>query len=365
MPLSKEELVRYSRQLIIPGLGPEGQEKIKAAKVAVVGAGGLGSLVLGYLAGAGVGEIGIFDFGAVELSNLHRQLIYSTGDLGRNKTELAKNFLLELNPGVKVNVREGLLTAANAAEALAGYDFIADCTDNFAARAAVNKACFGLKKAYVHGAVYQLEGQLAVFSPHDGPCLGCLVPEALRLQEAACSEEGVLGPTAGAVASMQALEILKLILGMETLKGRFAMLDFKLMNFVVADLKKRADCPVCGTGAGDAAAFIDSVSAEFITPEELKARLDSGAQPLILDLRHDWEHELCHIAGDTLLDPEKLSELAAGLDTGKEIILYCKNQGKSTAAFRRLKDLDFTNVRVLKGGMDAWADKIDKGTIRY
>lgn len=165
MTLSKEELERYSRQLLIPGLGPEGQEKIKAAKVAVAGAGGLGSLVSGYLAGAGVGELGLFDFGPVELSNLHRQLIYRTGDIGTAKTELAGKFLLALNPGVKINVREGLLTAANAAEALAGYDFIADCTDNFTARAAVNKACFDLKKTYVHGAVYQLEGQLTVFPP--------------------------------------------------------------------------------------------------------------------------------------------------------------------------------------------------------
>jgi len=248
MTLSKEELERYSRQLLIPGLGQEGQEKIKAAKVAVVGAGGLGSLVSAYLAGAGVGELGIFDFGPVELSNLHRQLIYRTGDIGTAKTELARKFLLELNPGVKINIREGLLTAANAAEALAGYDFIADCTDNFTARAAVNKACFDLKKTYAHGAVYQLEGQLTVFSPHDGPCLGCLSPAALRPQGDSCVKHGVLGPAAGAVASMQALEILKLILGMETLKGRFAMLDFRLSSFVVAELKKRADCPVCGSG---------------------------------------------------------------------------------------------------------------------
>jgi len=365
MPLSKEELVRYSRQLVIPEVGPDGQEKLKAAKVAVVGAGGLGSLVLGYLAGAGIGEIGVFDFGAVELSNLHRQLIYRTGDTGKSKTELAKKYLQELNPGVKINASECLLIEENAAEALAGYDFIADCTDNFKTRAVINKACFDLKKTYAHGAVYQFEGQLAVFSPHDGPCLGCLCPDALGINETACAEDGVMGPAAGAVASMQALEILKLILGLETMKGRFAMLDFRLMSFTVADLEKRDDCPVCGSKKRGEAFFLDAVAVNFITPEELKVKVEAGTPPLIIDLRHNWEHDLCHIPGDTLLDPELLVEFSTGLDIRKEIVLYCKNQGKSTAAFRKLKELEFTNVFVLKGGMDAWAEKIEKGTIRY
>lgn len=365
MPLSKEELIRYSRQLVVPGIGPEGQQKLKAAKVAVVGAGGLGSLVLGYLAGAGVGEIGVFDFGPVELSNLHRQLIYGTGDLGRLKTELVEQRLREINPYVKVNAKEGLLTGENIEAALAGYDYIADCTDNFLTRAAINRACLRLKKTYVHGAVYQFEGQLAVFEPHSGPCLGCLVPGAELLENQACSEAGVMGPAAGAVASMQALEVLKLILGFETLKGKFAMLDFQFADFNVVELKKNPDCPVCGAKAGADAKFVEAISVDLITPEALKAKLASGKPPRLLDLRYAWEHDLCHIAGDTWIDFDELLKSGAGLKAGKEIVLYCKAQSKSIAAFRALRDRGFKKISVLKGGLDSWAEKVEKGMLRY
>ena len=365
MTLTKEEFIRYSRQLVIPGVGPEGQQKLKAAKIAVIGAGGLGSLVLAYLAGAGVGEIGLFDFGPVELSNLHRQLIYGTGDVGKLKTELAKQRLLEINPEVKVNASEGLLTGENISAALASYDYIADCTDNFLTRAAINKACLNLKKTYVHGAVYQFEGQLAVFEPHSGPCLGCLAPGAELQENQACAEAGVMGPAAGAVASMQALEVLKLILGFETLKGKFAMLDFQLADFNVVELKKRRDCPACGARAGADSKFIEALSVDLITPEALKARLDSGAPPRLLDLRYPWEHDLCHIQGDALVDFEKLMKDAAGLHSSEDIVLYCKGQSKSTAAFRSLRGRGFKKVSVLEGGLDAWAEKVDKGMLRY
>lgn len=365
MHLSKEELIRYSRQLVIPGVGPDGQQRIKAAKVAVIGAGGLGALVLGYLAGAGVGEISVFDFGPVELSNLHRQLIYGTGDIGKLKTELAKQRLLEINPEVKVNANEGMLTPENINAALAGYDYIADCTDNFITRAAINKACLDLRKTYVHGAVYQLEGQLAVFDPSGGPCLCCLVPDVERQENQACSESGVMGPAAGAVASMQALEVLKLILGFETLKGRFAMLDFQLANFNVIELKKREDCPVCGTKARQDEKFMHTIAVEFITPEALKAQLESTGLPRLLDLRYAWEHDLAHIEGDTWVDFDELVKSGAGFQPEDYLALYCKGQSKSTAAYRALKAKGFTNVCVLKGGIDAWAEKIEKGMTRY
>lgn len=364
MTLTKEELIRYSRQLVIPGVGPEGQQKLKTAKVAVVGAGGLGTLVLGYLAGAGIGEIGVFDFGPVELSNLHRQLIYGTGDIGGLKTELVKQRLREINPEVRVTANEGLLTAENIAAALADYDYIADCTDNFLTRAAINKACLELKKTYVHGAVYQFEGQLAVFEPHSGPCLGCLVPGVELQENQACAEAGVMGPAAGAIASMQALEILKLVLGFETLKGKFAMLDFQLSDFNVVELKKRPDCPACGP-AGSDNKFIASLAVDLITPEELKARLASAPAPRLLDLRYAWEHDLCHIQGDAWVDFEELMKDAAGLRPSEEIVLYCKGQSKSTAAFRALRDRGFKKVSVLKGGLDAWAEKVEKGMLRY
>lgn len=365
MNLKKEELIRYSRQLVIPGVGPEGQQKLKAAKVAVVGAGGLGSLVLGYLAGAGVGEIGVFDFGPVELSNLHRQLIYGTGDIGKLKTELAKQRLFDINPEIKVNANEGILTGENMGAALAGYDYIADCTDNFLTRAAINKACLKLKKTYVHGAVYQFEGQLAVFEPHNGPCLGCLVPGAELQENQACAEAGVMGPAAGAIASMQALEVLKLILGFETLKGKFAMLDFQLADFNVVELKKREDCPVCGTKAGADNKFIEALSIDLITPEELKARLASAKPPRLLDLRYPWEHDLCHIPGDTWIDIDELLKTGAGLKAVEDIVLYCKGQSKSAAAFRALRAKGFKKVSVLKGGLDSWAEKIDPKMTRY
>lgn len=365
MTLSKEELIRYSRQLVIPELGTAGQEKLKAAKVAVIGAGGLGTLVLGYLAGAGVGEIGVFDFGPLELSNLHRQLIYRTAEIGRLKTELAGPRLLEINPDVKVNAHEGMLTAENIRAALERYDFIADCTDNFLTRAAINRACFELGKTYAYGAVYQFEGQLTVFDPRGGACLGCLVPDAEAMENQACAEAGVMGPAAGAVASMQALEVLKLILGLETLKGRFAMLDFRLANFTVIDLKKREDCPVCGARARLARKFAGSVSVNLITPEELKARLDSGAAPRVLDLRYEWERGLCHIRGDAWADFDELVKNGAGFRPDEELVLYCKGQSKSTAAFRALRDKGFKRVFVLKGGIDAWAGKIEKGMTKY
>lgn len=365
MPLSKEELVRYSRQLVVPEVGTAGQEKLKAAKIAVVGAGGLGSLVLGCLAGAGVGELGVFDFGPVELSNLHRQFIYGTSDIGKPKTELAKRRLLEINPQIKVNANEGILNGENIEAALAGYDYIADCTDNFLTRAAINKACLALKKTYVHGAVFQFEGQLAVFDPAYGPCLECLCPGAGRLENQSCAEAGVMGPTAGAVASMQAMEVLKLILGLETLKGKFAMIDFRKMGITAAELQKSADCPVCGGKAEADRRFIEAVTPAYITPERLKERLGDASPPRVLDLRYSWEHDLAHIPGDEPADMEVLLKAPVGLRPEEEIVLYCKGQSKATAAWKALSARGFAKVFVLKGGIDAWAEKIDKAMTRY
>lgn len=365
MTLSKEELIRYSRQLVVPGVGLAGQERIRAAKIAVVGAGGLGSVVLAYLAGAGVGELGIFDSGPVELSNLHRQFIYGTAEVGGLKTELAARRAAEINPGVKVTAREGLLTAENMRAALAGYDYIADCTDNFATRAAINRACLALGKTYVHAAVQQLEGQLAVFTPGRGACLGCLVPDAENAQAQACAEAGVLGPAAGAVASMQAMELLKLVLGFETLTDKFAILDLRGGGLTTIELKRQPDCPVCGAKAAADRKFIEAVTPDFIAPEELKARLAGPRAPRVLDLRYDWEHALCHIPGDEWADQEAVLRGETGAGPEEELVLYCKGRSKSTAAWRALKDKGFKNVFVLDGGIDAWAEKVDRKMTRY
>ncbi|KAF0126868.1 MAG: adenylyltransferase and sulfurtransferase [Elusimicrobia bacterium] len=365
MTLSKEELIRYSRQLVIPGVGPEGQERLKAARVAVVGAGGLGNIVMAYLAGAGVGEIGVFDFGPVELSNLHRQFVYGTDDVGKLKTGLAARKLAEINPGIRVNTREGLLTSGNMSGALAGYDYIADCTDNFTARAAINRACLELGKTYVHAAVYQFEGQLTVFSPGRGACLACLCPRTEDAEAQVCAEAGVMGPAAGAVASMQALEVLKLILGFETLRDRFVMLDFRLGGFTVAELKRREDCPVCGARASADRAFLKSVEPDYITPEALRDKLSGPRPPRLLDLRYEWEHDLVHIAGDEWVDHEELLRTGAGLGQQEEIVLYCKGRSKAVAAWRALKAGGFTDVSVLEGGLDAWSGRIDRTLTRY
>lgn len=363
--LSREELIRYSRQLVIPGVGPEGQEKLKAARVAVIGAGGLGNIVTAYLAGAGVGELGVFDFGPVELSNLHRQFIYGTGDVGGLKTELAARRLAEINPGVKVNAREGMLTPENMKSSISGYDLVADCTDNFTARAAINRACLELGKTYAHAAVYQLEGQLAVFSPGRGACLGCLSPDLEEAEPQACAEAGVLGPAAGAVASMQALEVLKLILGFETLKDRFVMLDLRLGGFHTAVLERRPDCPVCGPKAEADRKFIAAVTPDYISPEELKRAMDSPSPPRLVDLRYGWEHDLARIPGDEWADHEELLKNGAGLRAEEDIVLYCKGQSKSAAVWKALKSRGFERVRVLKGGLDAWAERIDRTLTRY
>lgn len=363
MELGKEELLRYSRQLVLPEVGSAGQQKLKAAKVAVVGAGGLGTPVLGYLAAAGVGELGVFDYGGVEVSNLQRQLLYNSSDVGRRKTELARRRLLELNPNIKVKAAEGELKPANMASALRPYQYVADCTDNFTARAAINRACLELDRVCVYGAVSQFEGQLAVFEPRRGPCLECACPGLALAESQTCAEAGIMGPVAGAVASMQALEILKLILGMDTLKGRFALLDFRHMQMSVAEMKKDPACPVCGTGPERR--FLESVEPAYITPAELKARLAAPQPPRLVDLRYDWERGLVRIPGDEWLDLDALLKDGAGLNTSDEIVLYCKGQSKSTAAFRRLRALGFGRVKVLRGGMDAWTAEVDKTLPRY
>jgi adenylyltransferase/sulfurtransferase len=365
MTLTKEELIRYSRQLVIPDVGPAGQARLKAARFAVVGAGGLGSIVLGYLAGAGAGEIGIFDFGPVELSNLHRQFLYGNSDVGAPKTQAAARRLAEINPGVKVTAHEGMLTAENMKAALSGYDYIADCTDNFKTRAAINRACLALGRSYVHAAVQQLEGQLAVFSPGSGACLGCIAPGAEQAEAQACAEAGILGPAAGATASMQALELLKQALGMETLRDKFLTMDFRTGAFFTTEMRRVPDCPVCGGKAAADRKFVSAVTPDYITPEALRARLAGGAPLRLLDLRYAWEHDLVHIPGDEWADHEAVLAGKAALEPREEIVLYCKGQSKSTAAWRALKAKGFGKVYVLEGGLDAWAEKIDRNMTRY
>lgn len=354
MTLSKDELIRYSRQLALPEVGRAGQERLRAAKVAVIGAGGLGSPLLEYLAGAGVGELGIFDCGPVELSNLHRQPLYTTADIGAPKSETARRRLLEINPDIKVNAAEGWLDSAQMPAALAPYDYVADCTDNFRTRAAINRACLELDKPFVHAAVYQLEGQLAVFNPRRGPCLECLWPGLSSAPDQSCTEAGVLGPVAGAMACLQATELLKLILGIKTLENRFIMLDLRGWTVTSVEMKKLDNCPVCGPHAAREKAFIAAVEPECVTPQELKSAMVSGTPPKLIDLRHEWERGICCIDGDEWADFNAVMENGGGLPRPARLVLYCKEQSKSTAAYKRLRELGFSDVKVLRGGMDAW-----------
>ncbi|GAB4029288.1 MAG: molybdopterin-synthase adenylyltransferase MoeB [Elusimicrobiota bacterium] len=356
MTISRNELIRYCRQIALPEIGISGQEKIMAAKIAVIGAGGLGAPLLSYLAAAGIGEIGIFDFGEVELSNLHRQIIYTSGDVGTLKTHAAKKRLQEINPQVKVNVHEGRLTDENIAAALSSYHYAADCTDNFQARLAINKACLELDKAYVYASVYQMEGQIAVFEPRAGACLGCLWPELEKAVEESCASTGVLGPAAGAVACMQAVEVLKLVTGAGAIRNRLIMIDMRGWTITEVKMEKRAECPICGPEASFEKAFKTAMEPEYITAKELKEAITSEKSIRILDLRQDWERQIIRIPKDEWADYNSIIKDGGGLSREGNIVLYCKTQNKSSSAYRRLKALGYKNVKVLRGGIDAWAD---------
>lgn len=244
MALSKEDFIRYSRHIIIPEIGIKGQEKIKNSRVCVIGAGGLGNICLAYLAGSGVGTIGVIDYGNIELSNLHRQIIYSTNDIGVSKTKKVCFFLKGINPEVKIVTYDKKIEKNNLSDIVKNYDVVVDCTDNFDARFLINETCYKLKKPYVFGAVYRFEGQVSFFEPYLGACLRCLYKEN-EPQNFICAEEGVLGPVASSVGSIQATEVLKFILGLEVLKNKLLIMDFLKNVFNLVEIIKRPDCSVC------------------------------------------------------------------------------------------------------------------------
>ena len=378
---ARDELLRYSRHLLLPEVGVAGQKRLRAAKVLVVGAGGLGSPTALYLAAAGVGEIGLVDFDAVDLSNLQRQVLYSTADVGRPKLVAAAERLEGLNPGVKVTPHRTTLSSANALDILRGYDVIVDGTDNFPTRYLVNDAAVLLRKPLVYGSIYRFEGQVSVFDAARGPCYRCLYPEPPPPDLVpSCAEAGVLGVLPGVVGVLQATETVKLVLGIgEPLLGRLLLYDALAMTFRELRLRKNPECVLCGpnatqTGLIDYPAFCgvpppDAAPAAneppTISPEELRDELAGPEPPLLIDVREPEEWAIAHLTQARLVPKGQLAERVDELTSAREIVLYCRSGARSGQSARQLLELGFRNVKSLKGGLLAWSDRIDPSVPKY
>jgi adenylyltransferase/sulfurtransferase len=380
--LSNDEVKRYSRHLIMPEVGVDGQRKLKAAKVLCIGAGGLGSPVGLYLAAAGVGKIGIVDFDVVDFSNLQRQIIHGTPDVGRSKLQSAKDRLNAINPEVEIVTHETALSSKNALELFAPYDIIVDGTDNFPTRYLVNDACVLLGKPNAYGSIFRFEGQASVFATKDGPCYRCLYPEPPPPGLVpSCAEGGVLGVLPGIIGVIQATETVKLIMGIgEPLIGRFLIYDALRMKFRELKLRKDPDCPVCGTHptvkqlidyeqfCGITPAQPEPVAvnnATEITSVELKQRLDRGDALKIVDVREPNEYQINRIPGSTLIPLGDIPKRHAELNPDEEIVVHCKMGGRSAKAADFLRSVGFKRVLNLKGGILDWIDKVDPTQPKY
>jgi adenylyltransferase/sulfurtransferase len=382
--LSPEEIKRYSRHLIMPEMGMDGQRRLKQASVLCIGAGGLGSPAAMYLAAAGIGRLGIVDFDVVDFSNLQRQLLHTTNDVGRTKLESAKSKVVALNPHVQVDTYEVALSSENAMRLFKGYDVILDGTDNFPTRYLVNDACVlsGIPNAY--GSIFRFEGQASVFATKEGPCYRCLYPEPPPPGLVpSCAEGGVLGVLPGIIGVIQATESIKLVTGIgEPLIGRFLIYDALKMKFRELKLKKDPECPVCGPnptvtklidydqfcGVTPAHATENAggtVSDWEITPVELKKKLDAGETPFILDVREPNEYQINRIPGSTLIPLGELPRRYQELPRDREIVAQCKMGGRSAKAMDFLKTVGFTHVKNLKGGILEWIDKVDPSQPKY
>ena len=379
--LTNEEVARYSRHLIMPEVGMAGQLELKAARVLCIGAGGLGSPVLLYLAAAGVGTLGLVDFDEVDYSNLHRQIIHGTPDVGRSKLDSAKSRLNALNPEVEVVTYEMALSSENALGLFADYDLVIDGTDNFPTRYLINDACVIQGKPNIYGSIFRFEGQASVFAAKDGPCYRCLYPEPPPPGLVpSCAEGGVLGILPGVIGTLQATEAIKVILGIgEPLIGRFLIFDALKMRFRELKLRKDPDCPVCGEhptvtqlidyeqfcGIAPAAQAAALAPEDEATVEELKTRLDHQESFLLLDVREPQEFEICRIPGSVLIPlgdlPSRLSELE-GRD---DMIVHCKSGVRSGKAVKLLRKAGYSKARNLKGGILAWIDRIDPTLPKY
>jgi len=377
--LNNDEILRYSRHLIMPEVGMDGQQKLKAARVLCIGAGGLGSPLALYLTAAGVGTLGIVDFDVVDYTNLQRQIIHSTGDVGRKKLDSAAEKLKAINPFVDIQKFETRLSSANALDLFRNFDIVADGTDNFPTRYLVNDACVLTGKPNVYGSIFRFEGQASVFATEEGPCYRCLYPEPPPPGLVpSCAEGGVLGILPGLVGVIQATEVIKLILGKgDSLIGRLLLVDALAMKFRELKLRKNPDCPACGTHRtitklidydefcgirGEEKPVAGGISE--IQVEELKRRLDAKEDVFVLDVREPHEYQICNIGGH-LIPLGDLPRRVNELDSSREIVAHCRSGVRSAKAVDFLQQAGFKKVHNLAGGILAWADRIDPKMPKY
>ena len=380
MDLTREELQRYSRHIILPDVGLEGQQKLKDAAVLLVGAGGLGSPLAMYLAAAGVGRLGIVDFDVVDVSNLQRQVLHGTSDIGRSKLASAADHLREINPHVALELHEAALTSKNALDIIKNYDIVADGTDNFPTRYLVNDACVLAGKQNVYASIFRFEGQVSVFGAVEGPCYRCIYPEPPPPGLVpSCAEGGVLGVLPGMVGTIQATEVIKLLLGIgEPLIGRLMLVDALTMRFREWKVPRDPDCPVCGdaptqTTLIDYEAFCGmpahdgAAPSDEMTVKELNHRRLAGTPPLLLDVRQPFELEIASLDANKMIPldelPGRLDELMPYQDA--ELVVLCKSGARSAKAVQLLKEAGFTKAINLKGGTLAWSEEVDDSVAKY
>ncbi len=380
--LSNDEILRYSRHLILPEVNLEGQKKLKAAKVLCIGAGGLGSPLLMYLAAAGIGTIGIVDFDIVDFTNLQRQIIHGTADVGRTKMQSAKETIASINPNVEVIGFEEEFTSANAVRIVKDFDIVIDGTDNFPTRYLTNDVCVLLGKPNVYGSIFRFEGQATVFWAEKGPCYRCLYPEPPPPGLVpSCAEGGVLGVLPGIIGCIQANEAIKLILGVgNPLIGRLMLFNALKMQFRELRLMKDPACPICGDNKtitelidyqqfcgirGEEAAPQAVEENEEITVVELKARMDAGEKLTVIDVREPYEFAIARIPGTTLIPLGQIAERSVDLDKSTEIILHCRSGKRSADALNQLKAKGFTRLKNVVGGIMAWSEQVDPKVPKY
>jgi len=382
MELNNDEIRRYSRHLILPEVGLSGQKKICSTSVLCIGAGGLGSPIAMYLAAAGVGKLGILDFDAVDFSNLQRQLLHGTGDVGSPKTESARQTINRLNPNVQVIIHNTRITSENAMEIIRPYDIVVDGTDNFPTRYLTNDACVLLKKPNVYGSIFRFEGQASVFAPHlGGPCYRCLYPEPPPPgMVPSCAEGGVLGVLPGIIGTIQATEILKLALGKgSSLVGRLLLFNALDMKFRELKLRRDPQCPVCGenptiTELIDYEMFCGiapepttpAANPDEVTVKEMKQALDNPKLGIrVIDVREPDEYEIAHVDGVPLFPLSALPQRFTELDPNQQYYIHCKVGARSLRALEFLREQGFKYLKSVKGGIDAWADEIDPRVPKY
>jgi len=382
MELSNEEIRRYSRHLILPEVGLAGQKRIKATSVLCIGAGGLGSPIAMYLAAAGVGRLGLVDFDTVDFSNLQRQIIHGTEDVGRHKGESARDTLKSINPGVDVTLHSVRLSSENALDIIKQYDIVVDGTDNFPTRYLTNDACVLLKKPNIYGSIFRFEGQASVFAPHlGGPCYRCLYPEPPPPgMVPSCAEGGVLGVLPGIIGCIQATEILKLALGKGTsLVGRLVLFDALELKFKELKLRRDPQCPICGDHptikelidydqfCGIPAEPVNpGANPDEVTVQEMKKALDDPKLGIkVIDVREPDEYQIAHVEGVPLVPLSTLPQKFTDLDPNQQYYIHCKTGIRSLKALNFLREQGFKYLKSVKGGINAWSDEVDHNVPKY